>query len=124
MSSPSAPDWFRRAIGEGLMRLYALSLPGYPAAETVKLTKAAWCDALWAARRWTPEDQGRLAAAFTRLATATERWPAPRALIQHLPARPEQSSAHALAYKPDERARANASRHIRHILSQLRSHQP
>lgn len=120
-SRPSAPDWFRRAIGEGLMRLYALSLPGYPAAETVKLTKAAWCDALWSARRWTPEDQGRLGVAFARLAATAERWPPPRALLAHLPTRGELRPDRALAYKPDDRQRANAARHIAQILSQLRS---
>lgn len=89
MSAPTPPpQWFRRALAEGLTRLVALSLPGTPPAETIKLTREAWVESLWDGRAWDETDAERIAAAFRAIARRADRWPAPRHLVEHLPARP------------------------------------
>jgi hypothetical protein len=85
----TAPKWFRSVISEGLIRLVALSLPGQPSHETVALTKEAWIESLWPRRGWVEADAARISEAFRALMAHTDRWPAPRVLIEYLPARPE-----------------------------------
>jgi len=81
----NAPPWFRQAIGRGMQQLVCLSLPGQPPAETIALTKEAWINTIWPARAWHESEADRLMEAFRLLARRTERWPAPRAIIDHLP---------------------------------------
>lgn len=85
----SAPKWFRVAISEGLTRLIALSLPGAPSHETVALTKEAWIESLYHGRHWQAEDAQRIALGFRSLMRRIDRWPAPRVLLEHLPAKRE-----------------------------------
>ncbi|MFZ5466613.1 MAG: hypothetical protein ACOZAI_05060 [Pseudomonadota bacterium] len=86
MTAPApAPAWFRQSIGRGLQQLVCLSLPGQPPAETIALTKEAWINTLWTARRWQETELERLMEAFRLLARRCDRWPAPRAILDHLP---------------------------------------
>jgi hypothetical protein len=98
-----APKWFRVAISEGLIRLVALSLPNTPSHETIELTKEAWIAALYEGRVWVESDAGRIAAGFRSLARKVDRWPAPRLLLDHLPARPELPKLNAPAPSQEER---------------------
>jgi hypothetical protein len=84
-----APDWFRQAIAEGLIRLVACALPGQPPADTIALTREVWIDALWWGSVWDETlDRPRLKEGFRRLCAEFERWPNPRHLRDRLPARP------------------------------------
>lgn len=86
MTSPApAPAWFRQSMGRGLQQLVCLSLSGQPPAETIALTKEAWISTLWTARAWHEADAERLMEAFRLLSRRMDRWPAPRAVIDHLP---------------------------------------
>lgn len=87
----NAPRWFRVAISEGLARLIALSLPGQPSHETIALTKEAWVETLYEGRQWRDGDAPRIAQAFRQMMRRIDRWPAPRVLLEHLPARAEQA---------------------------------
>lgn len=99
MSAPQAQQgaaeaWFNNLVVTGLQQLYSLSLQGCPAAEVLPLTAVSWVEALWRARPWVEAlDAARLAVAFTALAAAAERWPAPRQLLHHLVARPAPAAA-------------------------------
>jgi hypothetical protein len=86
-----APAWFRRALSDGLATLVVLSLPGTPAADVMAGTKETWIGLLWSARTWQERDAARLTAAFVALARRVDRWPPPRAVLDHLPAdRPQR----------------------------------
>lgn len=86
MSRPA--DWFHNAVIDGVQRLYALNLPDRPASEVLQLTAITWVEVLWSTTHWDElHDARRLPVAFTRLAAAADRWPAPAALRQHLPPR-------------------------------------
>lgn len=83
-----APEWFRRAVADGLKVLVALSLPGEPALDLMPATKRLWIHLLWNSNRaWQAEDAARLLEAFTLLATRIDRWPAPRQLLDAVPRR-------------------------------------
>lgn len=87
-ASPTpAPQWFRQAVADGLQRLVALSLPGQPPAETIALTKESWIDILWPLRAWQRADAERLQSAVRYMASRIDRWPPPRAVLDHLPPR-------------------------------------
>ena len=90
MNGPAA-DWFHNAVVEGVQRLQVLSLQGTPAAETVVLTVEVWIETLWRASwGWQQErDVPRLQEAFRSIAAKAERWPAPRAVLDNLPAAPQ-----------------------------------
>jgi hypothetical protein len=100
-----APKWFRVAIADGLTRLIALSLPGTPSHETIALTKEAWIESLFEGRAWVEDDAGRIAAGFRSLARKVDRWPPPKLLLEHLPARPERKKLEAPKPSPEERER-------------------
>lgn len=87
-----APHWFRNRVVSGLQFLLSLGLVGTPAAELATLTATTWIAALWNSRPGWNEalDNARLEAAFMALAVDADRWPSPRALLDRLPARPQQ----------------------------------
>lgn len=89
-----APDWFYQAISNGLRALVVLHLPGAPGHETVAFTEDVWVQVLWTANiDWQEhQDANRLNRAFILLARQADRWPAPRALLELLPARPEPAA--------------------------------
>lgn len=97
MNTPAA--WFHNAVIDGVQLLYSLALNGGPAAEVLPLTTTGWIQTLWRARgTWVQHlDTPRLQAGFVSLAGACDRWPAPRHLLDHLPARPELP---AITYAP------------------------
>lgn len=108
------PDWFRNAVIDGVSFLYSLALRGAPSAEVVPLTTTGWIDILWRRPgRWIEElDAPRLGPAFVALAGAVDVWPAPRALLEHLPPRQDTGAVLLPAPAPsaDQRARLAALR--------------
>jgi hypothetical protein len=101
-----APDWFRRAVADGLKVLVALSLPGEPALDLMPATKRLWVHLLWNCNRaWQPDDAARVLEAFTVLATRIDRWPAPRQLLDALPRRPRPQPALPAPKADPEKAR-------------------
>jgi len=98
MSAGPVQDWFHNAVLEGVQRLYALNLPDRPAAEVLQLTAATWIEVLWALLPWDEScDAWRLPVAFRDLAASVDRWPAPKSLRAHLPAR--RAAGPALAHQ-------------------------
>lgn len=99
-ASPAAPAWFNNRILEGLQFLWALGLPGTPAAELANLTASAWIAALWQMQAWDEElDSYRLHEGFMTAAVRADRWPAPRTITECLGPRPRPRGA-ALPYHP------------------------
>lgn len=112
-----APRWFRRTVADGLKVLVALSLPYEPALDLMPATKNLWIHLLWNCGKVWQEgvDEPRILEAFTRLATRIERWPAPKQLLEVLPARPAPK---AIAVQPA--SRAAAERHLAAIRAMLK----
>jgi len=85
---PHPAQWFRAEIATGLQTLVVIRLPNAPSAETTRATAEVWVATLWNGRHWDQHhDTARLRTAFQRLARNCDRWPAPKTLAQHLPAR-------------------------------------
>lgn len=85
--------WFEDAINDGLQGLVALRLDGAPPADTLVKTLDVWSLALWRHGAWIEQmDAGRFAAAFVKMAATLDRWPAPKAVLTHLPDRPERKA--------------------------------
>lgn len=96
------PQWLVTEVASGLQRLLVLSLNGAPAAETITATAMVWCDAIRLGGTFRggaeeARDRPRLEQAFRVLAAEVERWPAPRQLLERLPALPQQ---YALPERP------------------------
>lgn len=77
---PDIPDWFSKAVCEGLRSLYIASLDGTPAADMIEITADRWIDECWPRRKW---QQGHrfigersLEQAFAKTANTASRWPA------------------------------------------------
>jgi hypothetical protein len=87
--NPVPDTWFRSMIVAGIQRLYALSLPSTPAADTIAATATVWLETIWEMPElWTEElDQQRISNCFKILARECERWPAIRDFTKHLPPR-------------------------------------
>lgn len=84
-----AAAWFHNRVVSGLQFLWALGLTGTPASELATLTASSWVHALWRHPvAWSEElDSYRLYEAFTTLGARVERWPAPRQVLDNMPAR-------------------------------------
>lgn len=112
--SHAAETWFHNAVIDGVQRLYALNLADRPAAEVLPLAAVTWVEVLWSWMLWNEAlDAKRLAVGFRNLAASVERWPAPRQLRAHLPAR--RTDAPALARPscgptPEQKARLDEVR--------------
>jgi hypothetical protein len=79
--------WLKNAVIDGVQLLYSLALPGSPAGEVLPLTAQGWIEVLRRCRLWVAErDAPRLHPGFVALAGAVDRWPAPKQLLDHLPA--------------------------------------
>lgn len=113
-----AADWFRREISVGLARLLALGLPGAPIDEAAtKACREVWIDAMWLGRAWDERlDATRLREGFRLLAVRVERWPAPKHLLDALPARIEPLALDAPRPAVTDEQRAK----LRAILAGLR----
>lgn len=102
-----APGWLIAEVAEGIQRLLVLRLDGCPPADAVEAVALAWVDALLVrGGRWDEHrDAPRIRTAFRRLAAHAERWPAPAAVWQYLPAREEPLTLPAPAPTPEQRER-------------------
>ena len=80
--------WFDNRIISGIQWLATLRLRGTPADDVLAATAKAWIATLWATRlAWEQErDERRIGKAFMALASTCDFWPAPRQLIDALPA--------------------------------------
>ncbi len=89
--SEQAPGWLVAEVADGIQRLLVLRLEGCPPADAVEAVALAWADCLMTRGiRWRePMDVPRIRHAFRMLAAQSERWPAPKAFWEWLPARPE-----------------------------------
>ena len=120
----SAPAWMRRTVAQWLLKYTLLGLPGTPASEHIDKTAAVWCEALQASPiAWDEAQDGqRLHAAFLALLPLLERWPAPRHLLAHLPARAPVVALPPPPADPATRARALAM--LADIANTMRTHAP
>ncbi|WIX34937.1 hypothetical protein QO259_09965 [Salinicola sp. JS01] len=100
-------QWFRDEIAQGLARLVVLRLQNAPWEDDIAYTQQAWVDTLWARSiGWDADlDTRRLRTAFQRLAGSINRWPAPRALLEAMPERPQQSRLGRPKLSPEQAAR-------------------
>lgn len=103
-------EWFVEVIAEGIAKLYVLRLEGAPAADTLDGVEMVWVEALWYSGKVWDEglDYDRLRQAFVYLVQTMTRWPAPRMLTDHLPARPKRRELPTPPPTAEERARAEA----------------
>jgi hypothetical protein len=85
----NAPSWLENAVIEGLQALLVLRLDRAPAADTINAVVDVWLHALMASNTtWISHlDAARLSAGFARLLHSCQQWPAPKALIDAMPAR-------------------------------------
>lgn len=108
--SEAAPGWLVAEVAEGIQRLLVLRLDGCPPADAVEAVALAWADTLMVrGGRWDEAlDAPRIRQAFRGLAAHAERWPAPSAIWQHMPGRPEQPKLPEPAPTAEERERIKA----------------
>ncbi|TCS70695.1 hypothetical protein EDC61_11422 [Sulfuritortus calidifontis] len=106
--SDAAPGWLVAEVAEGIQRLLVLRLDGCPPADAVEAVALAWADALIVRGvAWDEAlDAPRLREAFRRLAAHCTRWPAPAAIWEHMPARPEQAKLPPPKVSDEDRKRA------------------
>ncbi len=106
----STPEWFYLAISNGLAALVVLHLPGTPSHEVISFTEDVWVRALWSANvSWREDlDAPRLGEAFLRMTRQVDRWPAPRLLLELMPARPAPRQLAAPSVSAAERAHNRA----------------
>lgn len=105
-----APGWLVAEMAEGLQRLVLLRLEGAASADSIAGVALAWADAMMVAGiSWDERlDSPRIKMAFRLLAARLERWPAPKHLLEALPARPEPLKLHAPPATEADRERARA----------------
>ena len=103
-------DWFESVVAEGIAKLYVLRLESAPAADTLDGVELVWVEALWYSNiAWDEElDTDRLRQAFRALTQWVTRWPAPRELMTHLPARPQRKPLPPPPQTPEQKAEAEA----------------
>lgn len=101
------PEWFDRAMTEGIQRLMVLGLERMPPSEFISGTVDAWCDALYHGRDWQVEDAQRMREGFRVLSMTRRTWPTPADFLAALPARP---AAPALPRKVWTEAELRANR--------------
>jgi len=104
VASNPVPDWFHDLVIEGVQMLYALSLQGCPSAETLTLTAQVWIDTMWRSGTVWQEaaDAARLHDAFVRIAGTTDRWPAPKQVLNCVSGRQERTKLNAPGLTPEE----------------------
>lgn len=103
-----APGWLVAEMAEGLQRLVLLRLEGAASADSIAGVALAWADAMMVAGiSWDERlDSPRIKMAFRLLAARLERWPAPKHLLEVLPARPEPRKLPAPPATEADRERA------------------
>jgi biotin operon repressor len=85
----TAPQWLENAVIVGLQELLVLRLERAPAADTINAVVDVWLHALMTANTtWVSAlDAWRVANGFAVLLRARDEWPAPKALLDAMPAR-------------------------------------
>lgn len=110
-------DWLLDEVMTGLQKLISLSLANTPAMETIELTAASWMEVLRSQRWSEDQDQWRVQAAFLHLMKDSDRWPAPRNLLDRLPPRQPQKALPAPEMSPEQVA--ENLRRIREMLKPI-----
>jgi len=106
------PDWFREVIGTGLQKLVLIRLAGTPPADLLTSTAGAWTEALWTRGQWDESaDRPRMERAFSALLRTCDRWPTPKAYLDHLGNRPPQPQLPPPPLSPEQRAQNRARLH-------------
>ena len=79
-------DWLRVEVASGLQKLLALRLPGTPPEDAIIGTAEVWLEAIDdVSIQWTEHlDRHRVQRAFKTLFRTCDRWPAPKAFLDHL----------------------------------------
>ena len=122
MSGGNHEQWFMAEVATGLQKLISLSLQGMPAMETIQLNATVWAETLWAAPiAWHQElDAQRIQQAFSRMMRDVERWPAPKLLLQYLPARPQPANPLLTAPQISEEQRQRNLSHLAGIVAMFK----
>jgi hypothetical protein len=83
--------WLDNLIYEGIQRLLILRLKDAPALDTIELLADTWIQVFKSRTiAWDePLDTPRIRQAFLICAGKLESWPAPKAVLENLPPRPE-----------------------------------
>lgn len=87
------PQWLQDAVLTGLQALLALRLKGSPSMDRLPATASVWITAIQSRPiGWNEkQDLWRIQRAFVDLASSTETWPAPKALLDRLQPRESQN---------------------------------
>ncbi|WP_052231383.1 hypothetical protein [Tepidimonas taiwanensis] len=103
----AVPAWLLELVKARMERLVILGLDGRPLGRAMGEVVRLWAQII-AARLPQADaalDAPRLHAAFDALEAACERWPAPKQLLDALPARPEPPRLPPPPMSEDERAK-------------------
>lgn len=92
LSEWAGNDWLRIEISAGLQALVAQSLKFQPGADMIAMNADVWHVSLKKVCTIEPVDAPRIRAGFERLFGRVEEWPAPKQLLELMPARPPRQS--------------------------------
>ena len=92
LSEWAGNDWLRIEISAGLQALVAQSLKFQPGADMIAMNADVWHVSLKKVSTIEPVDAPRIRAGFERLFGRVEEWPAPKQLLDLMPARPPRQS--------------------------------
>lgn len=101
------PRWLGEIVKYHMERLRLLNLDGSPAGVAMGEVTRIWAETLAASGNYDEAlDAGRFHTAFMTLARVRESWPAPKHLLEALPARPEPRKLPAPPATEADRERA------------------
>lgn len=102
----AVPHWLGELVKLRMERLRLLGLEGQPLGRAMGEVVVIWAQVIAARLPQADErlDAPRLHAAFDALEARCERWPAPKQLLEALPARPEPPRLEPPAPRPEQRA--------------------
>jgi hypothetical protein len=109
LSEWAGNDWLRREISAGLQALVAQSLKFQPGADMIAMNADVWHVSLKKVCTIEPVDAPRIRAGFERLFGRVEEWPAPKQLLELMPARPPRQSLPMPELTEEERNRGRAA---------------
>ncbi len=110
------PSWMLEIVKARMERLVILGLEGRPLGRSMGAVVQLWAEIIAARLPVADErlDAPRIHAAFDVLETTCDRWPAPKLLLDALPARQPQQALPPPAPTEEERAR------VREMLAKAR----
>lgn len=123
MAEGRPAEWFNRIVEDGFSALIVLRLPAAPYTDKdMEKTLDVWIQVLWSASaQWAENlDSRRIEQAFMKLCRTVDRWPAPRSLLDALPARPQPKALPAPSMSCEQR-QANSAR-LRAMLKEALGH--